>query len=152
MRRRDYLNKGGRMGDIEINVWAVVLAALSSFVVGMIWYSKPLFGKSWMKLTGMTEKKAQEAQSKAMISAGISAVLISAVLAGVTYMHNTLFGGSYVNSAVMSALLLGVGLQATVIVLHDGFEQRPLKLSLMNAGNQVTNLVVMGLIIGLMGV
>lgn len=140
------------MSDLDINYVAVVLAALSSFVVGMIWYSKPLFGKSWMKLTGMTEKKAQEAQSRAMLSAGVSALLIALVLAGATYMHNTLLGGTYVSSALMSALWLGVGLQATVLVLHDGFEQRPLKLSLMNAGNQVANLLVMGLIIGLMGV
>ena len=30
--------------NVDINYLAVVLAALSSFVVGMIWYAKPVFG------------------------------------------------------------------------------------------------------------
>ena len=39
----------------EINYWAVVVAALSAFVVGWMWYG-PLFGKSWMELNGFTDR------------------------------------------------------------------------------------------------
>ncbi|MGC9355126.1 MAG: DUF1761 domain-containing protein, partial [Mariniphaga sp.] len=43
----------------SINYLAVIVAALSSFMVGWIWYG-PLFGKSWMKLHGFTEEELKE--------------------------------------------------------------------------------------------
>lgn len=45
---------------LTINAWAVLLMFVSSLVVGSIWYAKPLFGKSWMKMVGLTDKKARE--------------------------------------------------------------------------------------------
>jgi hypothetical protein len=140
------------MGDVEVNYLAVLLAALSSFVVGMVWYAKPVFGKAWAKLTGMTDEKQKQHMGRAMGGALVSALLIAYVLATVTYMSNVLLGGSFLSSALTTAFWLGLGLQVTVIFIHDGFEQRPTKLSLMNAGNQLANILVMGLIIGLMGV
>ncbi|WP_367277992.1 DUF1761 domain-containing protein [Flavobacterium sp.] len=45
---------------MEINLWAVLMAALSSFVVGFIWYNPKVFGTIWMKEIGMTEEQAQK--------------------------------------------------------------------------------------------
>lgn len=140
------------MGDVEVNYLAVLLAALSNFVVGMIWYAKPVFGAKWMKMVGMTDEKAQKGMAKAMGTALVGSLLAAYVLAHVTFMSNALLGGSFLSSALTTALWLGVGLQATVIFIHDGFEQRPTKLSVMNAGNQLVTILAMGLIIGLMGV
>ena len=39
---------------MEINYWAVVVAALSGFAVGALWYG-PLFGRQWMAASGVTE-------------------------------------------------------------------------------------------------
>lgn len=39
----------------SINWLAVLVAGISSFVVGGIWYSPGLFGKAWMKDNGLTE-------------------------------------------------------------------------------------------------
>ncbi len=38
---------------LQINYWAVVLAAVAAFVVGALWYSPLLFGKLYMKVRGM---------------------------------------------------------------------------------------------------
>jgi hypothetical protein len=43
----------------DVNYWAVLVSAMSAFVVGWIWYG-PLFGKIWMKLTGFTEEELKE--------------------------------------------------------------------------------------------
>jgi len=39
----------------NINWLATVVAALSSFVVGGLWYSKLLFGSAWMTASNLTE-------------------------------------------------------------------------------------------------
>jgi len=36
---------------------SVIVAAICSMAIGMFWYSRAGFGKSWMKEIGMTEKK-----------------------------------------------------------------------------------------------
>ena len=44
---------------MPFNIYAVLVAALSSFVVGSIWYNPKVFGTIWMNETGMTEEKAK---------------------------------------------------------------------------------------------
>ena len=39
----------------SINWWGVLLATLSTFAVGFVWYAEGLFGKEWMGLVGITE-------------------------------------------------------------------------------------------------
>ena len=41
----------------EINYIAVVLATLSSMVVGAIWYAPRVFGSYWMKQAGIVESE-----------------------------------------------------------------------------------------------
>ena len=42
---------------MNINFLALLLAALSTVVVGFIWYNPKVFGTVWMKESGMTEEK-----------------------------------------------------------------------------------------------
>ena len=44
---------------MEINFLALIVAALSTLVVGFIWYNPKVFGGIWMRETGMTEEKAK---------------------------------------------------------------------------------------------
>lgn len=48
---------------LEINYWAVLVAALSSMVIGSLWYG-PLFGKIWME--GMGWPTDKEGMAKMM--------------------------------------------------------------------------------------
>ncbi len=45
---------------MPFNFYAVLIASLSSFFVGFIWYNPKVFGTIWMKETGMTEEKAKQ--------------------------------------------------------------------------------------------
>lgn len=145
------LNREDSMENVDVNYVAVVLAALSSFVVGMVWYSKPVFGAQWMKMVGMTEEKSKKGMAKAMSMSLVAALLAAYVLAHVIFLSHQFFGNSFLQDALSTALWVGIGLQASVIVVHDSFEQRRKKLTLMNIGNQLVTVLVMGLIIGLLG-
>ena len=66
---------------MEINFIALLLAAMSTLVVGFIWYHPNVFGTIWMKELGMTEDKMKG--SNMILIFGMSifyAFLISFVL------------------------------------------------------------------------
>lgn len=42
---------------MEINFLALFVAALSTLIVGFVWYNPKVFGTIWMKESGMTEEK-----------------------------------------------------------------------------------------------
>ena len=66
---------------MEMNFLAVIVAALSTMVVGAIWYNPKVFGTAWMKETGMTEEKAKSANMfKIFGMAILFAIMISFVL------------------------------------------------------------------------
>lgn len=51
---------------LGISLWAVLLATVAQFIVGMIWYA-PLFGKLWGKIHGfdkLTKEKQKEMMSQ----------------------------------------------------------------------------------------
>jgi len=53
---------------MNINYWAIIVATLINFILGAIWYSPVLFGKTWMRImhpNGINKSEIQKAQ-KAM--------------------------------------------------------------------------------------
>lgn len=135
--------------EVEINVWAVVLATVSSFVVGMIWYAPPVFGEMWRKLIKMDKKTMDKGpQPSAWVLTVAGAAAQAFVLAHVTYLSYVFFENSWMSSALMTALWVWVGFQLSMAVTHDSFEQRPMKLTALTAGNQLATLLAMGAVIG----
>lgn len=63
-----------------INLFAVVAAAVSAFVLGGLWYSPLLFGKAWQKLAGVSDETA--AQGAGLVFGG--AFVLSLVAAFVS--------------------------------------------------------------------
>jgi len=43
----------------QLNLVAVLVAALSSFMLGGLWYSKALFGPTWQRLAGDARKMGE---------------------------------------------------------------------------------------------
>jgi len=41
----------------QVNIYAVILAAFSSFMLGGLWYSPLMFGKLWMNENKIVEGK-----------------------------------------------------------------------------------------------
>jgi hypothetical protein len=70
---------------MEINWMAILAAALSTLVVGFIWYHPKTFGTIWMKESGMTEEKMRGSNMVLIFSISVVyAILISLVLMPIT--------------------------------------------------------------------
>ncbi|WP_210481426.1 DUF1761 domain-containing protein [Naasia sp. SYSU D00948] len=135
-----------------INLWAVLLATLSSMVVGFVWYSRPVMGDRWMRLTGITEEQISKSPVGAYIGTILASFVTALVLAGAASISQAYYGGSSLLNAVVTALILFAGFTAARFVTHDAFDRRPWALTLLNLGYELITLLVMALIIGLFGV
>ena len=141
--------------DVDVNGWAVVLAALSSMVVGSLWYMPSMFGKAWQKYTGVDAEKMRKGQSSGQMawmygSVFVASLVTAYVLAHVTFLANKFFGDSFMSDALQTAFWLWLGFTAARVYVHDTFEGRRKKLTLLTAGHELVTMLVMGFIIGAM--
>jgi hypothetical protein len=124
-----------------INLWAVLAAALSSFLLGGIWYG-PLFGKAWNAAAGMDPQKQGH---PAKIFGG--AFVFSLIAAGV---FAYLLGPSPAPAtAVCTGAIVGIGFVAASFGINYLFAQRGAKLWLIDAGYHTLQFTQFGLILGL---
>ena len=126
-----------------INYWAVLVAALSSFFIGGIWYSPALFGTAWMRENGLTEAQLKERNMLKVFGLAFLLALISSF-------NLVMFLGpeSNISSGAFYGFLAGFGWVATFVGTHYLFEKKSLTLFLINAGYSIVALTVMGLILG----
>lgn len=43
------------MNFTQLNIWAILAAAVSAFLTGGLWYSPVLFGNAWKRANGLKE-------------------------------------------------------------------------------------------------
>lgn len=135
----------------EINWLAVLLAAVSSMVVGAIWYAKPVFGKRWMRLSGITDADTQKGAVLPLIITFVVSFFTAAVLAGSAAIAQHFYEGDFLLNVVLTAVILWIGFTASRMLTHDLFDRRPSSLTVLNLAHELVTVVVMGLIIGLFG-
>lgn len=136
--------------DVQVNMWAVLLATVSSMVVGSVWYAQGVFGQTWMKLAGIDPKKNGGSAWVPIATTFIVSFLTAYVLAHVTALSNAYFDNSFLRDALTTAFWLWIGLTAARFITHDAFEGRPAKLTLLNIAHELVTFMIMALIIGLM--
>lgn len=127
------------MEALHIHYPAVISAALISFVIGGLWYSPILFSKAWMEASGISE-----AQAKAMNVAKVFGFALLAHLVMAFNLAAFLGAKATLQFGLMAGLAAGLGWVAMSLGVIYLFEQRPLKLWLINSGNQVLTYTVMG--------
>ena len=140
--------------EVEVNYWAVLLGGLSSMVVGSIWYLPRLFGNAWAKMAKVNLKKKITTSESVMVfgSTFIASLVTAYVLAHVTFLSHYFFSHSYLEDALNTGFWLWLGLTAARFLVHDLFEGRRKKLTLINTGHEFFTIMIMALIIGWMGV
>jgi hypothetical protein len=129
------------MADIMINYWAVLGAAVASFVIGMLWYG-PLFRKPWMKLAGITPasmKKMKVTPARAM-SIGLVATLLTAYVLS-NFVH--VLGIMTWAAAAQFAFWVWIGLVAPVQLGSYLWEGKPFKLFVLNTAHNLVSLIIM---------
>ena len=132
----------------EINYWAVLLATLSSMVVGTIWYTPKVFGNYWMKTANVTPSGNSKDAIRPIILTLIVSFVTAWVLAGATYLSWDFYGGSFFVNALLTAIILWAGFTAARFITHDAFDGRPTGLTVLNVAHEFVTIVIMAIIIG----
>ncbi len=136
--------------EVDVNWLAVVLAGLSSLVVGSIFYAKPVFGNTWMKLAKLDGKKMGNGASSIALALVMSLVT-AFIIAHVAAISRPFYEVSALSAALTTAFWLWIGVSLTTVVIHDSFEHRPKALTFLTVAYQFFAMMAMGLIIGLFG-
>ena len=133
------LNLGSAMIP-EINIWAVLLATLSSMVVGSVWYTPKVFGNYWMRVAKVTPGGDAKDAVKPIVVTLVVSFVSAWVLAGSAAISQHFYGGNFLVNSLVTALILWAGFTAARFITHDAF------------AHELVTLLVMALIIGLFGI
>jgi len=132
----------------SINIFAVLVATLSTFLVGWLWYG-PLFGKTWMNAVGLTEEQIQQGNMLKIFGFAFFFELIMAFNLAVfltgspeaAEMMNAKMGAFY-------GFLAGFGWVFFALAVNSLYEQKSWKYIFINGGYWTVTFTVMGLILG----
>lgn len=125
-----------------LNIWAVLVAALSTFLIGGLWYSPAFLGKAWMRENGFTEENLKGSNMTKIFG-------LAFVLALIAALNLAMFLGpeSRPEMGALWGFAAGFGWVATFVGTHYLFERRSFTLFLINAGYSIVALTVMGIIL-----
>ncbi|WP_337843329.1 DUF1761 domain-containing protein [Rheinheimera sp.] len=126
-----------------MEIWVIVLAAVSSFLVGGLWYSPLLFGKAWNEENGGVPQTGHPAK---VFGVSFLFSLLAAFCFSVLVGPNP---GLY--PALHMGLMVGLGFVAASFGINYQFAQRSFKLWLIDGGYHTAQFLLFGLVYGLCG-
>ena len=132
------------MDNIVINHWAVIVAAISDFAVGALWYSPLLFYKGWMHANRFNDDD---------IKKGNPAVIYGLTLVfSLVISYNLAFFLADANTdltwGLTAGFLAGFGWAAMSFSTIALFERRSFKYMAINCGYIIIAFSLKGLILG----
>ena len=127
----------------EISWLAVALCAISSLVLGGVWYSPALFARTWQQAAGLSDDELKSGNMAKIFGLTLVLSFIAAAVFAMFLGKN--FGVGPATAAGFSAGLCWVAAAYGITYL---FEHRPLKLWLINGGYHTLQFTLFGLIIG----
>lgn len=138
----------------NVNALAILLAAISSMVVGSIWYSQNVFGSKWAKLAKvkMDKKPVPGEMARLLGSTFIASLFTAFVVAHVSYFSHVALNNTFLTDSLSAAFWLWFGLTASRLYVHDAFEGRAKELTALNIAHEFVTIMLMALIIGAMGI
>lgn len=126
-----------------LNWLAILVAAVSSFALGSLWYAKPVFGNIWQKLIARSDEEIKNASMGKIFGFSFLLTLVMAInLAMFVGPDQGAVFGLFAGAAV------GIGWIAMGLGVLYLFEGRSFRLWLINAGYMSLALAIMGTIIG----
>jgi hypothetical protein len=132
------------MNITELNHIAVLVAALSMFALGGLWYSPVLLGKIWMRANGFTAEDLQRGSPLRIFALSLICSLVMA------YNLAMFLSGPETTVAwgATAGFLAGFGWVALSVTMIAQFERRPAAYVLVNGGYVTVAFTVMGAILG----
>lgn len=128
-----------------VNWFAVIVAALSNFVIGGLWYSPFIFGKPWMKENNFTDEDFKKGSMGKIF--GLT-FLFSLVMAfNLAMFLND--ASTTITWGAVAGFLAGFGWVAMSLFIIGQFERKSTKHMLIHGGYVTLSFIVMGLIIAI---
>jgi hypothetical protein len=130
----------------EVNWVAVVVAAVSAFVIGGVWYSPLLFARTWQREAGVTDDQIKQASMGMIFGGAFVLTLIAAAMFAV-----------FLGPSPGWRLGIGAGASAGICWVAASFgvnylfERRSFKLFLINGGYNAVVFTVIGAVLGALG-
>ncbi len=138
--------------EVPVNYLAVLAAALSSMMLGFLWYG-PVFGKQWKALMGMTKESTDPTKKTGMNKSYVLMALGSLVMAYVLSYSLTFVSAYTQTTGIVAGAMVGfwtwLGFVAPVTLGVVLWEGKPWKLWFLNAGYYLVSLKIMGVILTL---
>jgi hypothetical protein len=138
-----HYNRGVSMP--EVNWLAILVAGVSCFLLGGLWYSPVLFGKVWQREAGLTDERLKNSNMAMIFGfAFVLSLLAAWNFANFLGPRPSLVFGTAVG---FSAGLLWV---AGSFGINYLFERKSLKLFLINGGYHTLQFTIIGAVLALM--
>lgn len=128
---------------MDVNYLAVVAAALSSFLLGGLWYSPVLFLNPWNAAMGRTPESANGHPAKVFALSFIFA-LVAAL--GFAYI---LGPAPELKSALQTGLIVGVCFVTMCFGINYQFANRPFSATLIDGGYHTVQFILYAMVLGL---
>jgi hypothetical protein len=125
-----------------LNFWAILVAALSAFLIGGLWYSPILLGGAWKNVNGFGSD-SQGAGPRVFAAAFVLSLVMAMNLA--MFLNDPKTNLTW---GATAGFLAGFGWVAMGIGIVALFERRSLKYVLINGGYLTVALTAMGAILG----
>jgi hypothetical protein len=156
---------------MEINFLALIVAALSTLVVGFIWYNPKVFGAIWMNETGLTEEKLQGANMALIFGMSLLYAFLIAIILQFLTIHQygalgmvggdpTIAKPSYIafmadygtafrsfGHGALHGFISGLFLALPLVGTSALYERRSFKYTLISGGFWIVCFMIMGGII-----
>ena len=131
----------------DLNWLAVIVATVAYWILGAIWYARPVFGRAWMAAGGVSVPEGQRPGPATIINpliANFLGVVATAMLVVAT-------GTTETSDAIMLGLVVWGGYAVGATILGATFDNRPNAAVwfTINAGYHLIGLVGAALIVTL---
>jgi hypothetical protein len=127
-----------------LNWFAILVAALSNFLIGGLWYSPLLFGKIWMQENNFREEDLKKSNmGKILGLTFLFSFLIAFNLA--MFLNDSKTTTSW---GAIAGFLAGFGWVAMSQFIIGQFERKSIKYLFIHSGYVTISFIVMGVILG----
>ncbi len=130
---------------MHVNYGAVIVAAIVNMVIGFIWYSPGVFGKTWMSLTGKRMEDMRSRAGTTYAGAFVTALITAWILARFI----SLTGAQTMTRGAVIGFWAWLGFIATTTLGDVLFGGRPIKLYYLTNGYYLVSLIIMGALLGM---
>lgn len=134
---------------MEINFVAIGLAAFVGILIGGLWFSPMAFFTVWWKFLGKKPEDQTGSENMAVVfgSTFVAAIIQAIVMAVFVSLAEQATGTMDAFTGLAIGALLGVGFAATASLSHHLFGGFAAKAWVLEAGQDIVSLAVMGAII-----